>query len=1054
MRGRADVLSAVAAALDDAVQGRGRFLLLTGEAGIGKSALAREAVLLARERGMDVGWGTCLAGHLAAPYAPWLEILPPEGAAVLASAGQAVRAGSDARDVEWERLLAFRGVVEQLRSRAEAHALLVVLDDLHWADTPSQLLLCHVAGHLITSRVVVLAACRDDELHAGAPVVTLLAGVDRVALGGLDVAAVAGLVGDVTGQPLDGLGAERLRQVTGGNPFFVIQVARLGMDRGGRVADLPVPTEVEAVLGRRLAHLDERTVGVLRSAAILGGPADADLVAEVAGEGRDDVLAALERAERARIVRQSEDDPRWGFVHELFQRVCSRGLSAAARMELHGRAAAVLERRGASATAIAQHLHRAGLGASDPRPAHADLAAGREAMAQLAWEEARAHFERAAASAPRGADHDELRLEALLGLGEARRRAGDLDGAGVAFEEAARLGRRLDRPDVVARAALGFGAGFGGFEVQLFHQRQIDLLEEAAGLLPSASPLRPWLLARLSVALSFVGSDARRLALADEAIELGRRSGDPAVLAAALASRCDALAGPDSVAERLSLASQMVALARQAGDRPLELLGRRLRVVALSESGRMGEADDEIAAFERVALARGDPLFAWYVPLWRGMRALSRGDLAGAERWADEAETTGAAGGSANAGILSDILRLVILVERRSADLPDRYQRAAMKDRTLLGPNGVPMLVWGLALIGEKAEARRRVGEIAASGLDRMHKADAEWLPAMTQLAEAVAALEDVGLAAEVRPRLEPYGEACVVEGIAAANRGSVHRPLALLAALLGDRDAALAALDRARVVDGAIGALPAAHTRWATAWVLDRLGDRRDRPRLVEEARRAAREYRAMGLDAQAAEAEALAGGAATTGASGDGPSAGELRREGDAWALTWDAVTVRVRHSKGLGDLARLLASPGAALHVRDLEAGTTAVPPTPPDPRLDRRAAAEYRRRLDELQEEVARAESAAAGERASRLRAEREFLVAELKGAFGLGGRPRPAAGDVDERRRKAVSARIHHALSRLEEVHPSAAHHLRHSVETGVWCSYRPERPTRWHVEGA
>lgn len=169
--------------------------------------------------------------------------------------------------------------------------------------------------------------------------------------------------------------------------------------------------------------------------------------------------------------------------------------------------------------------------------------------------------------------------------------------------------------------------------------------------------------------------------------------------------------------------------------------------------------------------------------------------------------------------------------------------------------------------------------------------------------------------------------------------------------------------------------------------------------------------------------------------------------------WALTWEGTTARVRHRKGIADLSVLVARPGVEVHVRQLEADVGAVAPggSRPEAALDRRAVAEYRARLADLDEDLAAADAAADLERAARLRAERDFLVAELSGAFGLGGRPRPPAGDVDERLRKAVGARIRDALRRLDEVHPAAAHHLRHSVRTGLFCAYLPERPAVWRV---
>ena len=1055
LRGRGHVLGEISRALDDAGGGRARMVFVTGEPGIGKTALAWEAARLARERRMDVAWGACLDADLASPFAPWLEILGPEAAAALVDPGAFPSAATDPGEAEWRRFLAFHAVVEQLQSRAAARGLLVVLEDLHWAGTPSQLLLRYVAAHLgKVGRVALLGTCRDAELDPAAPLAALVTGVDRLALSGLDDAAVADLLADLTGEPIAAPLAAELRRATGGNPFFVTQLARLGGDGGVRLPELTVPTGVEAVLARRLASLDEPIQGVLLTAAVLGEQFDADLVAAVAGASADEVLGALEVSERARVVQRVDDTGRqWAFVHVLFQEVCARRLGLEARGELHRRAADALAERGAGPSAVAHHLRRAALPPHDPRPAQADLAAGTAALKQLAWEDAAGHFELAAAAAPPGPDHDELRAEAMLGLGDARLRAGAAEAAGEAFEAAAEVARNRGWPDLLARAALGFGAGFGGFEVHMLNQRQIELLEQAAAVSPPASPLRPWVLARLSVALSFVGSEQRRLSLADEAVVLARHSGDRAARAAALASRCDAVSGPDHVTERLGAASEIVSLARQAADRPLELLGRRLRVIALSEFGSMADVDEEIAAFERVADLHGDPLYRWYVPLWRGMRALSRGELADAENYAGEAFEVGSGAGSANALVLSEMLWFVILVERRSVSVADRFRRLAVTHPELLGPAGLPMFVWLLALVGEEGEARRHLAEIQARGLDRIPR-DAEWLPVMTQLAEAAVVLGDREFGAQLHERLEPYGRLCVVEGIGAAHRGSVSRAVALLAALAGDRVATLAALERAHSVDRAIGGLVAAHAHHATARVLRLLGDPNDRTRLATAARQAADAYRALSLDALATEAEVLAREVASRRATAVRSDEGELRREGDVWALTWDSTTARVRHSKGIADLAVLVARPGVEVHVRQLEPDVGRSAPSAPTPEavLDRRAVTEYRSRLVELERDLAESEDAADLERTARLGAERDFLVAELGAAFGLGGRARPPVGDVDDRLRKAVSARIKDALRRLAEVHPAAAHHLRHSVHTGVWCAYRPERPTLWQVD--
>lgn len=351
---------------------------------------------------------------------------------------------------------------------------------------------------------------------------------------GLDERTVAGLVSDVTGEAVAPAVAADLCRVTGGNPFFVTQFARLGLDRALRLAELTLPSEVHAVLSRRLDRLDELTTRVLGAAAVLGEQFDTDVVAEITGTDGDELLGALQVGEQAGIVRRLEDaGQRWAFVHALFQKVCAKRLALATCVGLHRRTVAALQSRGADPSTVAQHLRRAGLPPHDPRPAKAELAAGAAALDKLAWEDAATHFERAAGAAPLGADHDKLRAEALLGLGDARLRVDDAEGAGASFQAAAEVARRRGWTDVLARAALGFGGASGDSRSVMLDQRQIDLLEQAVAVLPADSDLRSWVLARLSVALSFVGSPQRRLALADEAIALARTRGDRAALAAA-----------------------------------------------------------------------------------------------------------------------------------------------------------------------------------------------------------------------------------------------------------------------------------------------------------------------------------------------------------------------------------------------------------------------------------------------------------------------------------------------------------------------------------------
>jgi hypothetical protein len=198
--------------------------------------------------------------------------------------------------------------------------------------------------------------------------------------------------------------------------------------------------------------------------------------------------------------------------------------------------------------------------------------------------------------------------------------------------------------------------GRGGFEIDLRDPDRVAMLTEALEAQPDGdSGTRAALLGRLSLALAFTeAAPEQRETLSTEAVAMARRLGDPAVLAVALAARCDAISGPDHVAERRAAAAEIIELTRAAGDRAGEMLGRRLLVVALAEAAEWSAVDAEISSYARLAEHLAQHRLTWYVPLWRGARALMHGDLARADEHARElgemAERAGSVNASADAG--------------------------------------------------------------------------------------------------------------------------------------------------------------------------------------------------------------------------------------------------------------------------------------------------------------------------------------------------------------------------------------------------------------------
>jgi len=996
--GRDVELATLEALLADARSGRGRSAVLLGDAGIGKTTLAEAVAELAASRECTVGWGRCPDGE-APPYWAWRQALR----GVLGADAEDFFVGADAAG----RAELFGSVASALERATSARPATIILEDVHWADASTLALVQFLVGALPGLHLFLVLSARDDPAEMSVEAATALAklppAVLRLELSGLDEDATAEVVKSVVGgdAPPDLLTAVHAR--TAGNPFFATEVARLYSLRGGDVID--VPKGVQQVLTRRLAHLSQDAAEMLAVAAAVGAP-DVDVLAAVSTCSSDAVVELLTEAARARLLTANATT--FAFAHDLVRETVYEEQSPAIRNRLHRQIAEALEQSGdADPADVAWQWTRAG---DQRRAAPYALRAGRDAMASMGYEQAVRYFRWAL----EGGAGD--RSELLLALGESQVLAGQLLDGRSSLAEAAELARLQHRPADAARAVLAMGTGVGGFEVDIADERQRPTLEWAAAELPrDDTPLRAAVLARLSLLLAGRAEhDPERVSLAREAIDVGRRSGDARAEVSALAALVDALAGPDYVDSRLETSARMAELARRVDDAALLLLARRMHLVALLEKGRLREVDGEIEAYARAAERLRLPLYSWPVALWRGMRSLMDGDIEAAGRYADETLAIGDQADSENARIMAFTLRLGIALlvgpppgfaadieaayDAWLGDLPEAYDWAPA--------------AW-FALVGSTERARGLVRARLAAGIEELPR-DSEWLEMMWQAGEAGRLIDEPEAVELAYDAMQPYADLWVVDGIGGACYGVAAFQLGRLAQYLGRRDEA---------------------TRWlSTALDAHRREGAHLLIRLTEEAL------------ADVGDGTQLA----TPGA----PSAsGEFRRAGRLWHLAWRGETATVPDSKGMRDLATLLSTPGreiAAVDLVEAAAGQPVTAGADTGPQLDSRAREEYRRRLADLEEELAEAEDNADGGRVEVLSEERDFLVAELAGALGLGGRPR-TTGDPVERARKAVTMRVGTALKGVAEVHPALARHLRASVSTGRFCSYQPEDPVAWQL---
>jgi hypothetical protein len=320
------------------------------------------------------------------------------------------------------------------------------------------------------------------------------------------------------------------------------------------------------------------------------------------------------------------------------------------------------------------------------------------------------------------------------------------------------------------------------------------------------------------------------------------------------------------------------------------------------------------------------------------------------------------------------------------------------------------------------------------------------WARSAVILAELNAAAGAEPACARWYDALAPYQARTAVAGGAVLFCGAVAHYLGLLAEATGRPELARRHLEDAAEVHERLGALPwLLRSRLELARLLRGDPDQRDRAAELLAGVRA--EAERLGLDGLAAAAAGLLG---ETGPAGPA----EFRRAGAGWTLTYAGRTVRLPDAKGMGDLAVLLSRPGQPVPAAELVAlsgggrQARAGLAMGADPVLDEQAKQAYRRRLQDLDREVADAEDQGDPGRVEKARSERDAIAHELAAALGLGGRDR-GLGDPAERARKAVTERIRYSMARVARAHPELAAHLEASVTTGSSCAYVPAEPVTW-----
>ncbi|HEU5037129.1 MAG TPA: BTAD domain-containing putative transcriptional regulator [Nocardioides sp.] len=589
MVGRDADLESLVDVVEAAERGTPSYAVITGDPGIGKSRLAAELVLRARQRGLRVLVGRCSQDDGAPPLWPWKTVLDGLGVSLLEDAlpdGGATE-GEGGQFRAWER------IADAIRAAADERPTVVVLDDLHWADTSTLRVLRLLAETTDRARLLVVTTWRSHPEPAGAlaDVAEALARMHalRLQLSGLPPAGVAEVFESVTHRELDPAEAAALRERTDGNPFFLVELARLAGEHGSAGDELP--TAVADVINRRLLRLPDATVGALRAAAVIGRQFDTPTLATITGIDEDDLLDVVEPAQAAGLVREDGIDE-YLFAHALVRDTLRAGMSVSRRARMHARVADALTGVPGRETEVARHWREAGPSYGD-RAWRSAVEAAALARRLYAYDQAAELLEGALVSLDTDAQATlRDRYDVLMALMEAYRWAAQLPDLVATVEQAIEVGKQLRDPEAVARAAISTTEGvlWRSGEPGAINPEVVGALRGSLERLPGAdSDLRCRTMLALANELYDTVSWEERRALCDEGLAMARRLGDPLLLMFAYQVCFVALWTAETAVERVALVREAKDLARTTGSERSFVVCATLHAAVLSEVGRTDE---------------------------------------------------------------------------------------------------------------------------------------------------------------------------------------------------------------------------------------------------------------------------------------------------------------------------------------------------------------------------------------------------------------------------------------------------------------------------------
>ncbi|HUR49981.1 MAG TPA: AAA family ATPase [Acidimicrobiales bacterium] len=580
--GRQEEAETLRSAWEIASRGEARLALLAGEPGIGKTRVVARFATALHDDGAAVLFGRC-DEDLLRPYQPFVEVIeqlvqtmdPADLEAIatevdlvplakLTPSLASFASSSSTSAPETERYVMFDAVAKLLGTVARSTPLVVVLDDLHWADRPTLLLLRHILRAGANDPLLVLGTYRDTELDRRHPLAEALidlrreSGYERVHLRGLNRTEVVELLAARAEHEITGPGlvlAAALHSRTEGNPLFVWESLRHLIERGaltqgadGRwvseassIEELGIPEGVREAIGRRLTTLSDAANAALSAASVIGPVSELSVLSRMVDLSEEELVGALDEATEAHLMEEAQRDaaPAYAFTHALVRHTLYEELSLARRQRLHRRAVDAIEAAHASdietqSSALARHCQGAGAGIDPDKTVTYLVAAGQRAVGVMAWEEAAEHFEAAVEMMDETTFGPVPKAQLLQGLGDviyvsgvgARRglefmaRALELYESAGEQEKAAQVHSRLSRDLVSDVLHRDFGRA----------RRHFEAAEAVMTQGPERVARGHWLVGGATLALveADIGTGLR---LAEDAVELAERLGKQALAA-------------------------------------------------------------------------------------------------------------------------------------------------------------------------------------------------------------------------------------------------------------------------------------------------------------------------------------------------------------------------------------------------------------------------------------------------------------------------------------------------------------------------------------------